>query len=155
MLTVAHNRRLCTHQRQDLRRPKPAGDANDNRQRGTDPDCLFSYGPRGIRIVFADPARHQCGDSHAESDGNRVQQGQNGFGEADSRHGIGAQSSDEKYVDNDENGFHAHFQNHRNREQQHGTAHGTCRVVTLFACQRIANDGARTAPCRNNATGTT
>ena len=71
------------------------------------------------------------------------------LGQSHRCHGIGAQPRHEEHVHHGENRFEAELEHHRNRQQHNRVADGSCGVVPVFACQRLA----RQCPQRPSAFG--
>ncbi len=82
------------------------------------------------RIFFADAPRHHRAGGDAQSHGDREEQCEHRFGEADSGDGIRADVRHPEHVDHCEQRLHGHFENHGNREQHDGAADALLGEVT-------------------------
>ena len=69
-----------------------------------------------FRIAGADAPRHHRRDPHAEAHGNRVQHGNQRFGNSNCGDGVRAEPRDEGNVDDSEYRLHRHLEHHRDRE---------------------------------------
>jgi hypothetical protein len=66
-------------------------------------------------LLFPDPAGYHSGSSHAQADGDRIDQRNDRLGQAYRSHCLPADPPDKKDIDNGKDGFHAHFEDHWDR----------------------------------------
>ena len=96
-----------------------------------------------VRLLRADPARHHRCNAHAEPDGDRVKDRDQGLGYANRRDGVRTQSRHKCDVDDCEYRFHGHLEHHRNSEQAERTSQGAARVVDIVVAERFPQERKR------------
>jgi hypothetical protein len=69
---------------------------------------------RLFRVLFADTPGDQGGCGHAKPDGDRIHDRNGRFRQADGSHCRFSELAYKKYIDDGENGLHAHFEDHGN-----------------------------------------
>ena len=82
---------------------------------------------------------------------DRIQDGEDRLGEPDHRNGVGAEARHPEDVDDREHRLHRHLEHHRDREQEHRSAHAALRVVVLLARQGFAHDVHGSPPAARGA----
>ena len=109
------------------------------RNRQADGDGLHTGDGCAVGIFFADAARDHGGGGEAEAKADGEDQAQQRFGEADGGDGVGAETADPEDVDDGEQRFQHHFEDHRNGQQQDGAVEAARGEVLVRAAERFAD----------------
>jgi hypothetical protein len=117
------------HQVEQAPRPRDPDDRERHRGGQADRHRLHGRARRLLRLLLADPAGHDRGRGHAESHRHRVDDGQEGLGEADRGHRVGAEPGHEEHVREREDGLHHHLEGHGHREEEDGPVQAALGVV--------------------------
>ncbi len=91
--------------------------------------------------MLADTAGDERRRSDAETERGGVEEGQHRFREADRRDGVRAEAADEVHVDDGEDTFESHLEDHRYGEEQDGPCDRAFRVVLPGSVQCFAHRG--------------
>ena len=112
--------RGSAHQAKQARRIKKTGKTNNGRDCEAEDDSLNSCDGGASGIFFADAAGDHGGGGEAEPEANGKNQAEKRFGEADRGNGVRSKTADPENVDDGEEGFQHHFEDHWNGQEENG-----------------------------------
>ncbi len=113
---------LGAHQPQNFLGIEVSGKAHDNGHQAAQEDGLHGGFPGALYVFFANPPGHHRSSSHAQSNGNRIDQRNDGFGQPDRGHRIHTDPGDIGNIDHGKNGLHHHFHDHGDGQHENRPA---------------------------------
>ena len=115
-------------------------DSHQDGEHNARADRLHGGHRRAFGIVLPDAARHRRGGGHGEPHGDGEDDHDDGFGESDGSHGVGAEARHPEGVDHAEGGLHHHLQNGGNGEQGDAPGQTALREILRGAGKRFAQE---------------
>ena len=128
------------HEGEQMRGEGVSRDAEQDGEHDSAADSLYGGDGRALGIVLADAAGDRRGGGHGEPHGDREDEHDDGFGEPDGGHRVGAEPGHPEGVDHAERGFHHHFEDGRDGEQSDAAGEAALGKILCGAGQGLAQE---------------
>ena len=118
-----------------MRREEAGWDTDDERDEQAQENGLNSGDGCVVGIFLAYAAGDHGAGGHGDAEADGEDQGQHGLRDSNGGYGIGAETADPEDIDDREEGFEHHLQNHGDGEQKNGAVEIASGVVLVGAAE--------------------